>query len=173
MKRRFECTVAQQQLRSEPLLPTRRARPRSNDELGNALDAMTELDAREESRTVITHSVRVPAHDLEGGADVRCEIDLRGGQSGVSEWRWRRARETGGSRALLTMRRSDWNRRISLRSVVRDERTLPARFLVHPCGGSCHHQRRQSVDTRLSTLRDPARVGSKTHDVNDLDLVDE
>ena len=58
--------------------------PRCQNEINDVLNASILLDAREYSRAVAAHELRVAVHDLEGRAHVRCEIRLRGTKGG---WR--------------------------------------------------------------------------------------
>lgn len=54
-----------------------RSPPRGEYELDDVVDALALFDAREHSRPVAAHELRIAVHDLQGGADVRCEVDLQ------------------------------------------------------------------------------------------------
>lgn len=99
-------------LRAQLLARTsRRAEPGSLDELGDALDSVVELDRGEQGRAVVAHLVGVALHHRQRSAYVRRQVNLRQGQSQISNCSASELEERGegeGLVTLLTMRRSDW-----------------------------------------------------------------
>ena len=67
------------------LLAARGARPRRLDQLCNAFDSVSRLDASEQRRAVVAHPVRVALHHLERGADVRRQVGLRNPENESSD----------------------------------------------------------------------------------------